>query len=125
MSKPWYKHETLVFKLPFYSCSADVPPRREEHPSKAARAHLLCDADNSAGVHKIGEIVVDLRNANLNRFKRRWKFRQDSYIYNLQYELQIMFAQREGVLLREGVLFVRAKNGDEIFGKAYIEYENE
>lgn len=66
-----------------------------------------------------------MRNANLNRFKKRWKFRQDSYIYNLQYELQIMFAQREGVLLREGVLFVRAKNGNDIFGKAYIEYDTE
>ncbi|ORY07257.1 hypothetical protein BCR34DRAFT_603919 [Clohesyomyces aquaticus] len=101
--KPWYKHETRVFKLPFYSCNGDNPPRREEHPR----------------VQKIGEVVVDLTHANLNKFKSRWKFREDHRIFNLEYELQIMLGQREGVLE------VRAKNGNEMFGKAYIEYETE
>ena len=89
------------------------------HVSSIKTENWKSDSWTAAGVQKIGEIVVDLRNANLNKFKRRWKFRQDNYIYNLQYELQIMFGKREGVL------FVRAKNGNEVFGKAYIEYDTE
>lgn len=118
MSKPWYKHETLVFKLPLYACNADIPPRRAEHPRKF-NPKIKQPCWPLLGVQKIGEIVVDLSNVSLNKFKKKWKFRQDKYIYNLQYEIQIMFGQREGVLT------VKAKQGDEIVGQAYVEYDME
>ena len=73
-------------------------------------------ANNHLGVYKVGDIKVDLTNANMNKFKRRWMIRSDRHIYNLQYELQVMFGKREGVLM------VKAKDGEQVVGTTQIEY---
>jgi hypothetical protein len=52
----------------------------------------------------------------MNKFKKKWKFTQDRWVWELRYELQIMFGTREGVLR------FRAKNGDDIVGNTQIEY---
>ncbi|KAH0562391.1 hypothetical protein GP486_002914 [Trichoglossum hirsutum] len=101
--KPWFKDETLVFMVPLFATSAEIPPRREEHPR----------------VQRVGTISVDLRRANLNKFKKKWKITQDRWVWELRYELQIMFGSREGVLA------YRAKNGDDIVGTAQIEYAHD
>ncbi|KAI9866990.1 MAG: hypothetical protein M1813_000388 [Trichoglossum hirsutum] len=101
--QPWFKGESLVFSIPLYSCSAEVPPRREDHPR----------------VQRVGMIKVDLQTANLNKFKKRWKITQDRWVWELRYEIQIMFGKREGILC------FRAKNGNDVVGNTQIEYSHD
>ena len=118
--KPWFKDETLVFMVPLFATNAEIPPRREEHPSKCQLDPWLLVwtgiAHQSTGVQRVGTISVDLRQANMNKFKKKWKITQDRWVWELRYELQIMFGSREGVLA------YRAKNGDDIVGTTQIEY---
>ncbi|KAF2102746.1 actin-like ATPase domain-containing protein [Rhizodiscina lignyota] len=103
IKKPWFKGESLQFTLGLYSSSLDPPPKREEHPR----------------VHKVGTIKVDLTDKDLKRFKRKWKVTQDRWVWQLEYEIQILFGQREGTLC------FRAKCGDNFIGSTQIEYARE
>jgi hypothetical protein len=55
----------------------------------------------------------------MSQFQNRWLMRRDRRVYNIQYELQVKFGQREGVLV------VQAKNGDNVIGETRIEYSSE
>jgi hypothetical protein len=55
----------------------------------------------------------------MSKFKNRWMLSKDKRVYNIQYELEVKFGQREGVLV------VQAKNGDSIIGSTQIEYASE
>jgi len=52
----------------------------------------------------------------MNKFKKRWMLTQDKHIWNVQYELQILFGNREGILT------VRAMDGRDVIGTTQIEY---
>lgn len=98
--KPYYKGEQRVYEVGLYATSAEHAPRRVEHPR----------------VTRVGVIRVDLTHVSLSRFHRKWKVSQDRFIYQLQYDLQIMLGRSEGVLL------VRAMNGEDVVGTAQIDY---
>jgi hypothetical protein len=76
-------------------------------------------AESTVGVQKVGDIKVDLRGTDMSRFQNRWMMRKDKRVYNIQYELQVKFGQREGVLV------VEAKHGKSVVGLAQIEYASE
>ena len=42
VAKPWVRGETREFVLALYSCSADPPPRRSDHPRKSHLSSPLC-----------------------------------------------------------------------------------
>jgi hypothetical protein len=55
----------------------------------------------------------------MNQFQNRWMMRRDRRVYNIKYDLQVKFGQREGVLV------VQAKHGNKVFGETRIEYASE
>lgn len=89
--------------LPLYYCTMETPPRHSIHPR----------------IHQHSTIKVDLSQTNFSKFKSRWLITKDERIWNIQYELQILFGSKEGILT------VRAMDGGEQVGVTYIEYAME
>lgn len=72
-----------------------------------------------SGIHQHSTIKVDLSQTNFNKFKKKWLMTRDEHIWNIQYELQILFGSKEGILT------VRAMDGSEQVGVTQIEYAME
>lgn len=70
---------------------------------------------------EVGTIKVNLTEADLSRFKKKWKFRQDRFVWQLEYDLNI-FPDGHG---REGMLVFQAKSEGDVLGRTEIEFARE